>query len=102
MLASLRSLGLSKPQREKSRPVLMGLATIETEPVELRLTALEALGDQVGELPPALLEIVTASLTEETPPLQRAAAASVLANASRARPGAWITLADLAIVIENP
>ena len=29
-------------------------------------------------------------------------AASVLANASRARPGAWITLADLAIVIENP
>jgi beta-phosphoglucomutase-like phosphatase (HAD superfamily) len=28
--------------------------------------------------------------------------ASVLANASRARPGAWITLADLAIVIENP
>ena len=29
-------------------------------------------------------------------------AASVLANASRARPGAWITLADLACVIENP
>jgi HAD superfamily hydrolase (TIGR01509 family) len=29
-------------------------------------------------------------------------AASVLANASPARPGAWITLADLASVIENP
>ncbi len=80
-LACLQTLGMAKPQRERSRDVLLRLAANDSEPLELRLAALEILGDQVGELSPALVEFGTASLTEETPPLERASAASVLGQA---------------------
>jgi putative membrane-bound dehydrogenase-like protein len=83
-LASLQSLGLTKPERERSREVLLRFAERDGEPLELRLAALEILGDQVGELSPALFDCLLASLTEETPPLERTAAASVLAQANLA------------------
>ena len=79
---SLQSLQLTKPQREKARPALLKFAASDSEPLELRLAALEMLGDQVGELPPALFDVVLAALAEETPPLQRAAAAGVLSQAA--------------------
>ena len=50
-LASLQALGLSKPQRDRSREALLRLAAIDSQPLELRLTALELLGDRVGDLP---------------------------------------------------
>ncbi len=52
-LASLQSLGLSKPQRDRSREAILRLAAIDSQPLELRLTALELLGDRVGDLPGA-------------------------------------------------
>ncbi len=50
-LASLQSLGLSKPQRDRSREAILRLAAMDSQPLELRLTALELLGDRVGDLP---------------------------------------------------
>jgi putative membrane-bound dehydrogenase-like protein len=81
-LAGLQSLGLTGPQRERSRPVLLRFAGSETEPLEQRLAALEVLREQVGELPPDLFDCLTANLTEETPPFERGLAASVLAQAN--------------------
>ncbi len=78
---SVQSLGLTKPQREKARPALLRFAGNESEPLELRLVALETLGEGIGELQPVLFDCVMTGLTDEAPPLQRAAAASVLSQA---------------------
>ncbi|HEX4144222.1 MAG TPA: PVC-type heme-binding CxxCH protein [Pirellulales bacterium] len=80
-IASLQSLGLTKPQRERARDVLLRFAENEASPLSLRLAALETLREQVGALPPAVLDRLLASLTDQTPPMERAAAASVLAQA---------------------
>ncbi|HTU27402.1 MAG TPA: hypothetical protein VMF30_18475, partial [Pirellulales bacterium] len=81
-LASLRSLGLSKEQRQQAQAQLVQFAERPEESRELRLAALETLGDQVGLLSPALFDFLLGNLTEETAPLERDTAAQVLAQAA--------------------
>jgi putative heme-binding domain-containing protein len=64
------------------RAALVKFAASQGEPAEQRLIALEILGDQTGELTPALFDFVLSALSDETPALQRAVAASVLAQAT--------------------
>ena len=82
-VAGLQSLGLARPQRERSRPVLLRFAAGETEPLGIATGGTGNAGRSGGRIAAGFVRSLAGEPGgAETPPLQRAAAAGVLAQAN--------------------
>ena len=79
IVETLGSLSLSAQQRQRLRDELLALAADRAVPPRTMLEALQVLGSARGDLPEAVTSRLIGLLTGESPPLDRAAAARLLA-----------------------
>lgn len=80
VIVTLELLALSTQQRTLLRPSLLSMAQNPTLPARMCLSCLRILKESRGELPAALVDRLKAILSEKESPLERSAAASLLAE----------------------